>query len=84
MKRTSWLLGGVIVASAGLMAIGCSHDRGCRGGSCSAPSYVNPSYSAPAYTPPPTSAPTYTEPSYAPPSGSGARSAPMLQGSGSR
>ncbi|GEM_PF-2245298 len=70
-----------------LGVVGCAHTRdgqasSCHGGSCEAPGAGNPFQgSAPAYEPP-----VYAAPSPAPsmPQGSGMRSAPSYQGSGSR
>jgi hypothetical protein len=74
------------------LASGCHQNRGCVGGSCSGATYGAPSYGAAAS--PPVSYPSggsssgsyRTQETYAPSGdgGSGTRSAPVFQGSGSR
>ena len=82
------------------LASGCNHNRGCVGGSCSGGSYAGSNYGATASPPVnypsggpssgPSSGPStgsYSEQeTYAPSGsgGSGTRSAPVFQGSGSR
>lgn len=66
------------------LTVGCKGDGGCSGGSCRAPSYRAPAY-APSYEGSRAAEPSDSPaPSYAPPAGSGMRSEPSYQGSGSR
>jgi hypothetical protein len=66
------------------LTVSCKSDGGCWKGSCRAPSYREPAY-APSYEGSGAAEPSYSPaPSYAPPAGSGMRSEPSYQGSGSR
>lgn len=90
MTSKQLLAASLVVIGASVMFVGCQHKRGCVGGSCAAPPYGAPTYgtnSAPAsanYG----SVNTYSDSAQAhsaPMSGgSGTRSAPIMQGSGSR
>jgi hypothetical protein len=67
-----------------ILTVGCKSDGGCPGGSCRAPSYRAPAYS-PNYEGSRAPEPSYSPSSnYDPSAGSGMRSEPSYQGSGSR
>ncbi|QDV23400.1 hypothetical protein Q31a_16980 [Aureliella helgolandensis] len=88
MTNKQVLAASLLVIGTSVMFVGCQHQRGCVGGSCAAPSYGTPAYgamSAPASTSY-GSPDTYSDSAqaHAAPSGSGTRSAPIMQGSGSR
>ena len=70
---------GLLLGVVCVITTGCKSGGSCRRGSCGASSYSSPVYSEPVY-----SEPTYSEPAYSSPGGSGTRSAPIMQGSGSR
>ena len=72
---------GLMLGVLCLISAGCrSHGNGhCASGQCGASGYSAPAYSGPTYA-----EPTYSDPAYGAPSGSGARTAPPQQGSGSR
>ncbi len=70
---------GLLLGVVCVMSTGCKSGGSCRRGSCGASSYSSPVYSEPVYSEPP-----YSEPAYSPLGGSGTRSAPIRQGSGSR
>ncbi len=81
LKSGRLLLLVALVSSASVWTVGCNYDRGCRGGSCGsaggyAPDAPSSTYVSPGYD---SSGPAYTSPS-----GSGTRTAPVYEGSGSR
>ncbi len=95
MNNKYRIVSGVAMVLAAVLATGCQHKRGCVNGSCAAPSYGTPSYGSQNFGASPVSngagygsVNTYSDSgqSYSAPTsgGSGTRSAPIMQGSGSR
>ena len=72
-RSFAYSAGGLLLVAWCALSAGCTSNGSCRGGSCGTSSYSAPSYSSS----------SYSEPTYSP-GGSGARSAPVIQGSGSR
>ncbi len=93
--RISWKDSVAVAMLAGsVFASGCHSDRFCRGGSCtgsrpsgppsSISSFYNSRSAAPEYSEPTNPAVPLTPAPYSPPSGSGSRSMPIYEGSGTR